>query len=128
MRVRRGVSESSDGRLGFGPHNTGVRVRDAQREGRTTNSVVRRGVIATALAGAALDVTAPAQGAPPEYPHGVGVCMSQVAINPEFLGAENLGAAVRDVKGADVKAASPISVAMAPTAVEPLPDRVTSKF
>ena len=37
--------------------------------------------------------------APPETPHGIGVCMSQVAIEPGFLDAARLGDAVRSVAG-----------------------------
>ena len=69
------------------------------------NRVVKRGVLATALAGAALTVTAPAQAAPPEFPHGVGVCMAQVAISPETtIGAKSLGDFIRTGKGAGPKA------------------------
>lgn len=35
----------------------------------------------------------------PETPHGVGVCMSHVAIEPGFLDAARLGDAVRSVVG-----------------------------
>ena len=64
--------------------------------------VVKRAAIASALMGAAFAVTAPAQAAPPEYPHGVGVCMSQVGSHPEeTVGAESLGAFMRNLKGAE---------------------------
>lgn len=36
----------------------------------------------------------PAHAAPPEFPHGVGVCMSQIAIDPTLVGADHLGQAV----------------------------------
>jgi hypothetical protein len=60
---------------------------------------------ATATVG--LLTTAPAAAAPPEFPHGVGVCVSQVAIQPALAGADRLGDFVRTVaragaQGSDV--------------------------
>lgn len=40
-----------------------------------------------------------AQAAPPQYPHGVGVCMSQVAIQPDLAGADRLGQLVSESAG-----------------------------
>lgn len=52
------------------------------------------------LLGIATNLSA-AGAAPPEFPHGVGVCMSQVAIEPGLAGAERLGDLVRTV-GSDM--------------------------
>ena len=38
-----------------------------------------------------------ASAAPPEYPHGAGVCISQLAIEPELAGATSLGALASSV-------------------------------
>jgi hypothetical protein len=37
--------------------------------------------------------------APPEFPHGAGVCVSQVAIDPSVVGASRLGEVVSSVAG-----------------------------
>lgn len=34
---------------------------------------------------------APASAEPPEHPHGVGVCISQLAVAPELVGLDHLG-------------------------------------
>lgn len=39
----------------------------------------------------------PAFAAPPEYPHGAGVCLSQVATDPSVVGAPSLGAVISAV-------------------------------
>ena len=52
---------------------------------------------ATALA--TLVLAAAAAAAPPEFPHGAGVCISQVATDPSQVGAEHLGEVVRDAAG-----------------------------
>ena len=50
--------------------------------------------VALTAAFAAAENSPTASAAAPEYPHGVGVCMSQIAIQPEFVGADALGRAV----------------------------------
>ena len=53
---------------------------------------------ATIVGGALTLLSAPpANAAPPEFPHGAGVCLSQVAINPALLGASSLGQVVSAV-------------------------------
>lgn len=47
--------------------------------------------------GLVLGTAAPVGAAPPEYPHGVGVCLSQVASDPSLVGVDHLGQAIRDV-------------------------------
>lgn len=47
--------------------------------------------------------SAPVSAAPPQNPHGVGVCMSQVAIEPGFVEANNLGEFVSSVAGPDLR-------------------------
>jgi hypothetical protein len=42
---------------------------------------------------------APAAAARPEYPHGIGVCMSQVAIEPGLAGVDHLGQLVAGAAG-----------------------------
>ena len=53
-------------------------------------------VIVAMLAALAVVLALPlaASAAPPENPHGAGVCLSQVAIQPEAVGANRLGDAV----------------------------------
>jgi hypothetical protein len=66
------------------------------------HSLIRRAVTTTALISIVVigtGLAAPALAAPPEYPHGVGVCVSQVAIMPELVGVDRWGDAVRDVAG-----------------------------
>jgi hypothetical protein len=40
-----------------------------------------------------------AAAAPPEFPHGVGVCLSQVAIEPTLAGADRLGDLASSLRG-----------------------------
>jgi hypothetical protein len=64
-----------------------MRVRVA---GMVFGSVLLLGVVTNlSVAGAA----------PPEFPHGVGVCVSQVAIEPGLAGADRLGDLVRTAGG-----------------------------
>jgi len=65
------------------------------------NRIIKRGLVAATLTSGALvaALASPAFASPPEFPHGVGVCMSQVAIAPELLGAERLGDVMREFAG-----------------------------
>lgn len=47
----------------------------------------------------ALVASSPASAAVPEYPHGVGVCISQVAIDPSLVGISQLGDAISAAAG-----------------------------
>src|SRR5262245_20915094 len=83
--------------------------RYVARSGRTAlaggnglmNRVIRRSFVAATLASGAMAAAfaSPASASPPEFPHGVGVCMSQVAIAPELAGAERLGDVVTEFAG-----------------------------
>ena len=56
--------------------------------------------LAFAVTGVALvGLAVPAAAEPPEFPHGVGVCVSQVAIEPGLAGADRLGELVKSVAG-----------------------------
>lgn len=62
--------------------------------------VMRKGLVFVSGFAIAMSATAgKAVAAPPEYPHGPGVCMSQVAIEPSFLGVARLGEAVKALAG-----------------------------
>lgn len=66
---------------------------------------MRRGLIFVAgfvvVAGSAM--AGPVAAAPPENPHGPGVCLSQLAIEPGFIGAVRLGDAFRSIAGPGTK-------------------------
>ena len=73
---------------------------------------MRRGL--TFVSGFAIAIGATAgvaAAAPPEYPHGPGVCMSLVAIEPSNLGVARLGEAVKALAGPGSKG-SDVSVAV----------------
>lgn len=70
--------------------------------------------LAAAAAASSLPLLAlgasPAAAQPSEYPHGVGVCISQLAIDPTLIGVAHLGAAISSLAspgqpGSDVPAA-----------------------
>lgn len=69
----------------------------------TVNGLIKRSVAATAFVGGSiigvLVPASPASSAPPEFPHGVGVCMSQIAIAPELAEAERFGDIAQAIAG-----------------------------
>ncbi len=54
---------------------------------------------ATAAAAPVIAIASPASAAPPQYPHGVGVCISQVATDPSIVGADRLGQVIEGFAG-----------------------------
>lgn len=58
---------------------------------------MKRAFFVVSASAVVLFAGSPADAAPPEFPHGVGVCVSQVAIRPDFLGLERLGDFVQSV-------------------------------
>jgi len=65
------------------------------------NRVIKGSFVAAVLASGAMAaaLASPAAAGPPETPHGVGVCMSQVAIAPELMGAERHGDIMSELAG-----------------------------
>lgn len=59
---------------------------------RRARRAVRCGIaVASGLVAIALIPAGPAAAEPPEYPHGVGVCLSQLATDPSIGGLDHLG-------------------------------------
>lgn len=56
-------------------------------------------VIGATAIGPVLGLASPTAAAPPEYPHGVGVCISQIAVDPSLAGVSRLGEAISAAAG-----------------------------